>query len=149
MTSHDHHGNGNGHTRSAAERLREHGLRVTPQRRAILEVFTPDTGHLSADQVYERAAKEVPEIARATVYNTLADLLEAGLLRKVDGLGAVLYELSVDEGHHHFHCSDCGKLFDVNPGGAGGLDLPGGFRVDRTQIMFEGLCSDCAAKAAA
>lgn len=136
-----------GDASALAERLREHGLRVTPQRRAILAVFTPDAGHLSAEQVFERAARELPELARATVYNTLADLLEAGILRKVEGLGAVLYELSVDEGHHHFHCADCGRLFDVNPRGAAKLGLEGGFRVERTQIMFEGRCDECASRA--
>ncbi len=130
----------------AAGQLREHGLRVTPQRRAILAVFSGDAGHLSADQIFEQATGEVPELARATVYNTLTEFLRAGIVRRVVGLGAVLYELDADAGHHHFRCSACGELFDVNPEGAAALDLPGGFEVERTQIMFEGLCERCSSE---
>jgi Fur family ferric uptake transcriptional regulator len=130
-----------------ALRLREHGLRVTSQRRAILGVFSdPDTGHLSADEVHESVAVELPELARATVYNTLNDFVRAGLLRRIEGFGPALYDHNADEDHHHFHCDGCGRLFDVEPTGIATIGLhSAGFEVERTEILFRGRCAGCAA----
>lgn len=132
---------------TAAGRLRSHGLRVTPQRRVILAVFdetAEDEGHLSADQVLERASEQLPELARATVYNTLNELSRGGLLRRVEGRGPVLYDRNLDEAHHHFRCVECDRLFDVVPRGTDALALSSGFKVERAEIMFEGRCADCA-----
>jgi Fe2+ or Zn2+ uptake regulation protein len=129
-----------------ASQIRATGLRVTPQRRAILGAFAGgDTGHLTAEEVYERANAELPELARATVYNTLGELVRVGLLRSVQGLGAVRYDPNLDESHHHFHCLSCGRLYDVHPRGAERIALAGGgFVVERTQVLLEGTCPHCA-----
>jgi Fe2+ or Zn2+ uptake regulation protein len=129
-----------------AGRLRAAGLRVTPQRRAILAAFGPGaTGHLTADQVYERARVNVPELARATVYNALGELVRAGLLRAVEGFGAVRYDSNLDSSHHHFRCLSCDRLFDVHPRAADQIDLDDGrFAVDRVQVLLEGTCPQCA-----
>ncbi len=127
--------------------LRAHGLRVTPQRRAILSVFGGDGGHLSADQVLERAGEELPELSRATVYNTLGELVRVGLLQRVDGPGATLYDPNLDADHHHFRCRSCDGLFDVHPAGADAVELlDDGFVVQRTQVLLEGLCPSCAVR---
>ncbi len=127
-----------------ADRLRAHGLRVTAQRRAILAAFDePGAGHLSAEAIHERLADTLPELARATVYNTLNDFVAAGLLRRIDGLGPALYDSDCDERHHHFHCLECGGLFDVEPTGEPGLG-ESGFQVERTEILFRGRCAACA-----
>ena len=76
-----------------AEALRARGLRVTPQRRAILGAFTdrPEE-HLSAEEVHARAAAVVPELGRGTVYATLAELTELGLLAAFGAAEPVRYE---------------------------------------------------------
>ena len=124
--------------------LRQHRLRVTPQRRALLGVFAPGSpSHLTADEVYERARKELPELARATVYNTLGEFVRAGLLSMVEGLGAVRYDRNVDA-HHHFRCLECGELYDVHPRGVNRLGLDHGeFRVRRVRVLLEGTCRRC------
>ena len=62
-------------------KLPKGGLRVTPQRRAILGAFSHDpVEHLSADEIHARAAAVVPELGRGTVYAALAELTELGLL---------------------------------------------------------------------
>lgn len=126
--------------------MRGAGLRVTPQRRAVLETFAAGaTGHLTAEEVYERASSELPELARATVYNALRDFVRAGLLRSVDGLGPVRYDPNLDESHHHFHCLSCGGLHDIHPRGAEKVELTDeGFIVERTQVLLEGTCPKCA-----
>ena len=129
-----------------ATRLREHGLRVTSQRRAILDAFGDRAkGHLSADEVHESVSGELPELARATVYNTLNEFVRAGLLRRIEGFGSALYDSNLDDSHHHFHCVGCGRLFDVEPAGAGEIALPDqGFEIERTEILFRGRCGECA-----
>jgi Fur family ferric uptake transcriptional regulator len=130
-----------------AARLREHGLRVTSQRRAILAAFEGGaSGHLTAEEVFERARDTLPELGRATVYNTLGELVRVGLLRTVDGLGAQRFDPNLDADHHHFHCVECGGLFDVRPRGADQVALAEhGFQVHSVQILLEGTCPDCAA----
>ena len=65
----------------AGELLRARGMRSTPQRRAILSVFGGGrTEHLSADEVYAQASRSLPDLSRGTVYATLAEFSELGLL---------------------------------------------------------------------
>jgi Fur family ferric uptake transcriptional regulator len=128
-----------------AARLRSAGLRVTPQRRAILGAFASGAeGHLTAEEVYERAQAHVPELSRATVYNALGELVRAGLLRAVEGFGAVRYDSNLDESHHHFRCLSCGRLYDVHPRGAEQVELDDrAFTVERVQVLMEGTCPAC------
>jgi O-6-methylguanine DNA methyltransferase len=124
--------------------LRARGLRVTPQRRAILGAFADTaTEHLSADEVHARAAAAVPEISRGTVYAALAELTELGLLAAVGSPEPVRYEANAAE-HQHFRCRVCLRLYDI--------DLPAvrtdrvkaaGFQVERSVTTVEGVCADC------
>jgi len=124
--------------------LRDHGLRVTPQRRAIWAVFCASHGaHLSADEAFQRARAELPELSRATVYNALGELVVAGLLGLVEGPGPQLYDANLQP-HHHFRCRRCRRLYDVEPSGVESVRLAKqGFTVERTQVLLEGLCPSC------
>ena len=128
----------------AARLLRRHELRVTPQRRAILDAFrgTADE-HLSAEEVMSRASGAVPEIGRGTVYATLAELTELGLLASVGTPEPVRYEVNIDP-HDHFRCRLCLRLFDVELGGreleARGLP---GHVVEAVAVRAEGVCAQC------
>lgn len=129
-------------------RLRAAGLRVTPQRRAIWGAFHQrGAGHLTADDAGARAREELPELARATVYNVLAELVRVGLLQRVEGPGATHYDRNPDREHQHFRCRRCDRLYDVWPTGLDQLALLDGegFTVERRTVVFEGLCPACAA----
>jgi len=130
-----------------AATLREHGLRVTPQRRAIWNAFEGGrSGHLTADEVLRRARAELPELARGTVYNALTEFVSVGLLGTFDGGASQLYDANV-EPHQHFRCKVCAVFYDVRPAGLEELSLDEpGFSVDRTHILFEGTCASCAAR---
>jgi Fur family ferric uptake transcriptional regulator len=132
------------------ELLRERGLRVTPQRRAVWCAFEAGSaGHLSADDVFRAASRELPELSRATVYNALNEFVAAGLLTAIEGAGVQLFDANVRP-HHHFRCRSCRRLFDVHPSGIERLGLTeDGFAVERTKVLFEGLCGTCAAGAPA
>lgn len=129
------------------EKLRDAGLRITPQRRAVWAVFEGrSNGHLTAEEVFEKAQRELPELSRATVYNTLAALVEAGLLRAVESRGALLYDPNPDPAHHHFRCRNCDRLYDVYVEGLEDLRISGerGFSVEQKAVLFAGLCPECA-----
>lgn len=130
----------------AEGKMREAGLRVTPQRRAVWLAFGDgEDGHLAADEVFVRARRGLPELSRATVYNTLAAFVEAGMLQAVESRGAVLYDPNPDPDHHHFRCRGCDRLYDVPVEGVGELRISGGkeFVVDRTTVLLRGLCPLC------
>src|SRR5512132_4416217 len=92
--------------------LRELGLRSTPQRRAILLAFERGpAAHLSADEVHARASRELPDLGRGTVYATLAEFTELGLLAAFGTPDPVRYETNTAP-HDHFRCRLCLRLFD-------------------------------------
>ena len=134
----------------AEEKMREAGLRVTPQRRAVWSAFGDEEGgHLAADEVFARARRRLPELSRATVYNTLAAFVEAGMLQAVESRGAVLYDPNPDPDHHHFRCRSCDRLYDVPVEGVEGIRISGadGFVVDQTTVLLRGLCPLCSPSA--
>lgn len=129
--------------------LRTRGMRSTPQRRAILSVFAGGrTEHLAADDVYARASRLVPELSRGTVYATLAEFSELGLLSAFGSPEPVRYETNL-EPHAHFRCHLCLRIFDL----VGRQQDPGdisdpGFVVERVETRAEGICDECTAYAA-
>jgi Fur family ferric uptake transcriptional regulator len=129
----------------AAQLLRERGLRVTPQRRAILEAFVDRASeHLSADEVHARAAENVPELGRGTVYSALAELTELGVLAARGSADPVRYELDTGV-HQHFRCRLCMRLFDVElPAPSGAKLAERGYAVERIAVEAEGICAECA-----
>jgi Fe2+ or Zn2+ uptake regulation protein/O6-methylguanine-DNA--protein-cysteine methyltransferase len=127
-----------------ARMLHERELRVTPQRRAILQAFSGRSDeHLSADEVLSRASTAVPEIGRGTVYSALAELTELGLLASVGNPEPVRYETNLDP-HDHFQCRLCLRLFDVELGGRdlGKRRLPG-YEIESVAIRAHGTCAQC------
>jgi Fe2+ or Zn2+ uptake regulation protein/O6-methylguanine-DNA--protein-cysteine methyltransferase len=131
-------------TEDAARLLREHELRVTPQRRAILQAFRGlGDEHLSADEVLARASASVPEIGRGTVYATLAELAEMGLLSAFGNQDVIRYETNL-EPHDHFRCRLCLRIFDVEFGGEELRDRPlDGFVVEHVLVEARGICGPC------
>jgi methylated-DNA-[protein]-cysteine S-methyltransferase len=132
------------HSDKAGELLRARGLRSTPQRRAILGAFRGDpTEHLSADEVYARAAEALPDLSRGTVYATLAEFSELGLLSASGSPEPVRYETNITH-HAHFRCRLCLRIFDL----VSGLQNPEeitdpGFSVERVDTRAEGICAEC------
>ena len=135
-------------TSDAERRIRDAGLRVTRQRVAVLAAVH-HAPHASAGAVLAAVAAVVPGVSLQAVYDCLAHLTEAGLLRRivVDG-GPALFETRTDDNHHHFVCRACGLVADVDcrTGAAPCLDMADapGFVLDEAEITYRGLCSACA-----
>ncbi|GAA1243984.1 Fur family transcriptional regulator [Kitasatospora nipponensis] len=130
------------------ERLRGRGWRMTSQRRVVAEVLDGDHVHLTADEVHARAAQRLPEISRATVYNTLGELVSLGEVTEVATDGrAKRYDPNAHTPHQHLVCSRCGTIRDVHPTGDPLADLPAhqrfGFTVREVEVTYRGLCPAC------
>lgn len=94
--------------------LRHKGLRVTGQRREILNAAWGTHEHFSAEQLYEWLHGRGSRASRATVYRTLALLVEGGFLAGLDsGQGQMLYEHILGHSHHdHMICLGCGRILE-------------------------------------
>jgi Fe2+ or Zn2+ uptake regulation protein len=131
-------------------KFRTEGRRVTPQRRVIVQVLLEEGSHLTADQVFQRARRELPDISPATVYNTLHELTALGVLQELDlGLGfdERRYDV-VTEDHDHLVCLKCGRVEDIprhkEPELSPRRDYD--FDVVDRRVIYLGYCPDCAAE---
>ena len=98
------------HAVDTAARLRAAGLRVTDSRRAVVEALV-ERPHASADELFGIVARTVPGTSLQSVYNALGDFVDAGLARRIEPAGRPgLFELRVDDNHHHLICSECGAV---------------------------------------
>lgn len=130
------------------KRLRDRGWRLTAQRRVVAEVLAGEHVHLTADAIYLRAQRLLPEISLATVYNTLNELVDMGEVLEIStGDGPKRYDPNTTTSHHHLYCVGCGTLRDVNPDGTDRLALPRsqqhGFELLDVDIVFRGRCPEC------
>jgi Fur family peroxide stress response transcriptional regulator len=132
--------------------FRNNGLRVTPQRRAILEVLVDDNSHPTAEAVYQRVLAVMPDVSRTTVYSTLRELSDLGALAPVHDLseGGQRYDTNTKT-HHHLYCVECHRLIDIDHD-FDGLDLApeerSGYQILSRQVTFYGICPDCLVKKA-
>jgi Fe2+ or Zn2+ uptake regulation protein/O6-methylguanine-DNA--protein-cysteine methyltransferase len=126
------------------EVLRARGLRVTPQRRAILGAFSHGADeHLAAEEIHARAAAAVPELGRGTVYAALAELTELGILVARGTPEPVRYETNTAP-HQHFRCRLCLRSFDVDIADPPTADIErDGFVVEAITVTAEGICAEC------
>jgi Fe2+ or Zn2+ uptake regulation protein len=125
-------------------RLREAGLRVTPQRLAVLDALSRRS-HPTADDIYRDIAPVYPGLGLATVYNTLSALAARGQVLVVDDRGGRRYDLHVTP-HQHIRCRRCGMLADLpHWNDRQWIDgaTPAGWAVERWTLMADGLCPDC------
>jgi Fur family peroxide stress response transcriptional regulator len=122
------------------------GLRCTPQRYAVMAFLAGHTGHPTAAEIFEGVNRIDPRSSRATTYNNLRDLVEAGLVREVAMEGRAARFDAKGARHHHFICDGCGKVEDVE-----WYEVPRpasatiGKRIVREcELIFRGLCMSCA-----
>ena len=123
--------------------VESHGLKMTPQRRAIIDYLQSATHHPTADEVLKAVNEKFPMTSRATVYNTLNWLKGAGMVREVFEGGTVRFDPNTSN-HHHFICRNCGKVEDIEGELPIQFDsLAGDRKVENIEITLRGLCSNC------
>jgi Fur family ferric uptake transcriptional regulator len=99
-----------------AKYLSSRNLRLTQERRAVLQEIFLSRGHMEADELSHNLRKKKKRASRATTYRTLDLLVESGIVRKVDlGHGHSHYELVLDHPHHeHMICLECGEVVEFS-----------------------------------
>jgi len=88
------------------------GLKITPQRIAILDAIYKLENHPTADNIIEYIREVHPNIATGTVYKVLETLVENGLIKKVKTDKDIMRYDGVLENHHHLYCSECDLIED-------------------------------------
>ena len=127
------------------------GLRCTPQRYAVMAFLMEHTSHPTAAEIFEAVNRVDPRTSKATTYNNLRDLVQAGLVREVAVEGRSARFDAKGMRHHHFICDRCGNVEDME-----WYDVPKpascslGKRILReSELIFRGLCTKCALRYAA
>ena len=121
--------------------------RLTPQRRAVLDVLQASHDHPTAQDVLDRVRRTSPGIGAATVYRTLNLLVESGQALELDlGDASARYDANVAR-HDHVVCVRCGAAADVDaalpPRLAREVAEVSGFAVTGHDLRFRGLCPTC------
>lgn len=129
------------------ERIRVAGQRVTALRVALLELLHT-RAHASAEQLAAGAREQLGSISLQAVYDSLAVLGSAGLVRRLEPAGSpALFELRVADNHHHLVCRSCGLVADVDcavghaPCLAPLSDF--GYLVEEAEVIYWGVCPSC------
>ena len=133
---------------SLSTTLHSRGMRVTPQRLAVLETIQRSRDHLSAEQVFGQVKHKIPNISLATVYKALKELRDVGKVRVLPISGKLRYDALDRPRHHHVVCEGCSQVTDL-PVDKSIQDpkIPEtarmGFQIWGAEITFRGLCPDC------
>jgi Fur family ferric uptake transcriptional regulator len=134
-------------TAEVIELLRSHGLRMTPQRRAIVAEIMRTQGHISPTALARRVQGDMPGVNASTIYRTLTLLEQVGVLAHAHLEGGAEYHRAEEAGHVHLTCSNCGAEDDLSLEEAQNLvELirhHRGFEPDLTHFAISGLCADC------
>ncbi|MEA3490251.1 MAG: Fur family transcriptional regulator [Candidatus Omnitrophota bacterium] len=137
--------------------FRGSGYRVTVPRKAIMDVLSKTSKHLSAEEIYLEVHKVYPNVGLTTVYRTLELLIQMGLVHKFDfGDGRARYELAEGEKrehHHHLICIRCKRVIDYSDFREEELEFlrraekklaeKYDFEIKNHLIRFYGLCDKC------
>jgi Fe2+ or Zn2+ uptake regulation protein len=127
--------------------LLERGIKPTFQRMAILESVTADTSHPTIREMHARLVKSVPTLSKTTLYSTLQLFARKGLVAPLSIDPAEARFDGILEPHHHFCCTQCGRILDLDlscPTGRRG-DIQG-HRIDQVHGYFKGVCAACLAE---
>ncbi|MCC6524641.1 MAG: transcriptional repressor [Polyangiaceae bacterium] len=138
--------------------LRRAGLKLTPQRLAIVRALSGDDTHPTAQELFERLRPQLPGMSFATVYNTLAALAAAGLCSArsfsvgrpgrpgAAARGATRFDPNMQP-HDHAVCDACGAVYDVRRAEPGPREAepttPPGFAVRAVEHVYRGQCGAC------
>ena len=127
-----------------ADKLDSKKIRPSLQRIAVYDFLLKNPVHPSADVIYSALAPTIPTLSKTTVYNTLKQFAEAGLVNTITiEDGELRFDADTSD-HIHFKCTECGKVFDVYENIEIEKDiLPKGFRLIKSQTNLWGICRDC------
>jgi Fur family ferric uptake transcriptional regulator len=127
--------------------LRRSSLRVTQPRVAVLGAVYQHP-HASTDTLIDAVRGDLPDVSHQAVYDSLATLTAAGLIRRIQPSGSVArYESRIGDNHHHLICRSCGSIADVDCAVGETPCLTAaddhGFTIDEAEVIYWGTCPAC------
>jgi Fur family peroxide stress response transcriptional regulator len=139
------------HLRDALDTLKSTGVRITPQRHAILEFLVQSMIHPTADDIYKALEGKFPNMSVATVYNNLRVFREAGLVKELTyGDSSSRFDFITND-HYHIICDACGKIVDFHYPGLDEVEQLAshvtGFQVNSHRMEIYGNCPTCVTQA--
>lgn len=143
---------GDGRINELIGALRQAGLRLTPQRLAICRALVQNHDHPTAQAVYTHLRREFPSLSRATVYNTLRALVDAGLVQELGpaGDGAVHYDADLSP-HINLICIHCHRIEDLDDVSLAEIAQrvveTSGYQLRGARVAYYGLCPRCQSSA--
>lgn len=134
----------------AVDQLKSGGVRMTPQRYAILEYLLETDMHPTADEIFRSLSPQYPSLSVATVYNNLKLFVEAGLVRELTyGDSSSRFDADLSD-HYHAICTKCGKIVDFEHPPVKAVEEAAremtGFQVHGHRMEIYGICPECTAK---
>lgn len=132
---------------AAIERLKETGVRMTPQRHAVLAYLMNNLNHPTADDIYKALVDRFPNMSVATVYNNLRVFKENGLVRELTyGDASSRYDANMTE-HYHVICTECGAIHDFEHPYLFDIEMQAGertgFKISEHRLELYGVCPAC------
>ncbi|MGC2062837.1 MAG: transcriptional repressor [Thermodesulfovibrionales bacterium] len=126
-------------------KFKDIGIKLTPQRLAVLGYLEGNTDHPSAEEIYQSLLKQYPTMSFATVYTTLSTLKQKGWLSEITiDPGKKRFDPNTSD-HNHLVCTTCKKVIDIKI--AFNLALPevvaSDFMITGSHVEFFGICPDC------
>ena len=130
--------------------LKNKGVRITPQRHAILEYMVQSMAHPTADEIYKALEERFPNMSVATVYNNLRAFIDAGLVKELKfGDASSRFDYLKDV-HYHIICSECGLMIDFDYDICVDVEKAAaefsGFEITNHRLEFYGICPECQVK---
>ena len=136
---------------SCVTTLKEKGLKLTPQRRLIVDIIHDTGAHVTAKEIISYVQSKMPGVHKSTIYRTLDLLEEAGCVFKSERGDQFIYHHAEDGHHHHLVCRKCGKTVDLDENLFApverSLSEKYGFHVDLRHVVISRLCESCKTKA--
>ncbi|WP_276208295.1 peroxide-responsive transcriptional repressor PerR [Gracilibacillus sp. YIM 98692] len=131
----------------AVDKLKSSGVRITPQRHAVLEFLMNSDTHPTADEIYKALEGKFPNMSVATVYNNLRVFREIGLVRELTyGDSSSRFDCNTSK-HYHIICEGCGKIVDFHYPSLDEVESLAeqitGFDVSHHRMEVYGVCQEC------
>ncbi|HLR53534.1 MAG TPA: peroxide-responsive transcriptional repressor PerR [Pseudogracilibacillus sp.] len=132
---------------TAIDTLKKSGVRITPQRHAVLEYLLTAETHPTADEIYKALENKFPNMSVATVYNNLRILRELGLVRELTyGDDSSRFDSNMVD-HYHIICDECGKIVDFHYPTLDEIESlaekVSGFNINYHRMELYGICEEC------
>lgn len=138
--------------KGALDTLKNSGVRITPQRHAILEYLISSESHPTADDIYKALEGNFPNMSVATVYNNLRVFRNARLIKELTYGDASSRFDFVTHDHYHIICDECGTIVDFHHPGLDEVERLAshvtGFKVNSHRLEVYGTCPSCASRVA-